>query len=324
MYTRAPLPGFAGIATFLRGPSATVMDLRPGQIAVVGLPWIAEAGRRPTATSAPRGVRESSSAFAAELEADPRHELVDIDSGRRVRFANPLPVVDLGDLAPSGRGPATLDAAIRELAHDIVVRQALPVFLGGGRAISAPLIAGCATGRRLAYVQLTRSLALATPGRRLDNAATVASILADGSVREEDVVWLGLYGYVPLTEWGRAQSGGGMLRTATDLTTEQGRSAARVAMRTVLDRCDAVYLTLDASVVDTGYVAGTSELQVGGLEPIQALTLAAELSDLPLVAIDLVEVAPGQDPSGRAERLGFELILQALGQRLAREPASVE
>ncbi len=45
----------------------------------------------------PGAVREVSAAFAAELQADPRHEFVDIESGRRLRFKDPLPVADLGD-----------------------------------------------------------------------------------------------------------------------------------------------------------------------------------------------------------------------------------
>lgn len=319
MYTRTLLPGFAGIASFLRAPQGSLEALQPDQIAVLGLPNVDAPDGRPLAATGPLAVREVSSAFAAELQADPRREFVDIETGRRLRFRDPLPVADLGDFSPLADQPTTISAALQEKARGIVATRALAVFLGGGRAVSAPLVSGCAAalpaGRRLAYVQLTCSLGLGAPSGPLDSGATVSTILAQNAVREEDVAWLGPYGYVALPEWDRARAGGGVLKTADDLAGAAPADVA-TALQPILSRCDAVYLTLDVSAVDTGSAAGTAHLQVGGLEPPQALAVAATLSDLPLVAVDLVEIVPSQDASGRAERLGFELVLQALGRRL--------
>jgi agmatinase len=320
MYTRTLLPGFAGIASFLRAPQGSVEALQPDQIAVLGLPNVDSPDGRPLTATGPGAVREVSAAFAAELQADPRHEFVDIESGRRLRFKDPLPVADLGDFSPLADQSTMLSAALQEQARGILATRALAVFLGGGRAVSAPLVSGCSAalpaGRRLAYIQLTCSLGLGTPSGPLDSGATVSTILAQKAVREEDIAWLGPHGYVALPEWDRARGSGGALKTADDLAGATAAEVARTALQPILARCDAVYLTLDVSVVDTGSAPGTADLRVGGLDPSQALAVAGALSDLPLVAVDLVEIVPSQDASGRAERLGFELVLQALGRRL--------
>lgn len=321
MYARTLLPGFAGVATFLRARSASPESVQPGQIATLGVPWDDRGDPRASTAGGPRAVRETSAAFYTEVQADPRHELVDVESGRRMRFPDVLPLVDLGDLRLASNDPTASGASMREVARNLVGRQALPLFIGGGRAISAPLVAGCAaalpSGRRLGYVQLTGSLCLAQPRTPLDPSAALTSILAEGTM-DEEVAWLGLHGYVPLPEWERARSGGGVVRTADELAVGDAQDVIRDALGPILGRCDAVYLTLDITAIDTAYAAGTGELQVGGLEPARVLELAEALSNLPLVALDLVGVAPAPDPSGRAERLGLELILRALGQRLAR------
>src|SRR5439155_854642 len=127
-----------------------------------------------------------------------------------------------------------LSAALQEQARGILATRALAVFLGGGRAVSAPLVSGCSAalpaGRRLAYVQLTCSLGLGTPSGPLDSGATVSTILAQKAVREEDIAWLGPHGYVTLPEWDRARGSGGALKTANDLagaTAAVGAAGAR-------------------------------------------------------------------------------------------------
>ena len=318
MYVRTVLPGFSGFASFLRAGSASVDALDPGQLAVLGLPWCDALHGDLLTSEGPSAIREASAEFAAEIQADPNRVLVDIESGRRLRFRDPLPIVDLGDLPIRLSDAAATAQLIAAIADRITARQALAIYLGGARAISAPLVAACArglpVGRRLAYIQLTSSLGLGASDDDLDGCATVSTLLTQEAVRPEDVAWLGVNGYVSLPEWERARDGGGVVLTGDDLTMPT--AVLTDALKPIVDRCDAVYLTLDISAVDTGYASGATDLRVGGLEPSVAIAVVDALSELPLVALDVVGIAPAKDPSGRSARLGFEFVLRALGARL--------
>jgi agmatinase len=318
MYVRTVLPGFSGFPSFLRAGNASVESLEPGQLAVLGLPWCDALHGDLLTSHGPSAIREASAEFVADVEADPNRVLVDIDSGRRFRFRDPLPIVDLGDLPIRIGDAAATTRRIASMANRITARQALAIYLGGGRAISAPLVAACATGlpagRRLAYIQLTSSLGLGASDGDMDGGATVTTLLAQRAVQAEDVAWLGVNGYVPLPEWGRARDGGGVVLTVDELTAHT--AVVTDALKPIVERCDAVYLTLDVSAVDTGYAPGAIDLRVGGLEPSVAIAVVGALSELPLVALDVVGVAPAKDPAGRTARLSFEFVLRALGTRL--------
>ena len=69
-------------------------------------------------------------------------------------------------------------------------------------------------------------------------------------------------------------------------------------------------------VVDSGYASGTGDVLVGGLTPAEVLALMRELSSArPIVALDVVEVAPGLDQRGRSERLAAEAIVELIAPR---------
>jgi arginase family enzyme len=318
MYARIAAPGFAGPISFMRAPWRSMESSDSGGIAVVGLPGVDEPYSGTPMLYGSEAIRTASLELAAELDADPHREYVDIESGARRRFRDPLPIADCGDVVIGTDDAATVSDCVADIAAGILARDTLCVFLGGGRAISGPLVTACASAlrgaRRLALVRLTPSLGLGEASRPLDGGAVVSSTIAAGTVQEEDVAWIGLHGYIPLPEWERARNGGGVVLTAEQLATPT--TLVRDALEGIRARCDAVYLSVDLGAVDTGYASGTTDLRVGGLQPSTAIELVGALADLPLVAVDIVEVFPERDASGRTARLAFELILQALGRRL--------
>src|SRR5688572_22832124 len=81
--------------TFLRCPEGTLDDLRPGMIAVVGVPFDATKITRQGAKDGPNAVRHSTTGSAARLKGD---GLVDLDRDVRITLRQPAPLVDLGNL----------------------------------------------------------------------------------------------------------------------------------------------------------------------------------------------------------------------------------
>src|SRR4051812_46380073 len=96
VYTRLLAPSFAGIATFMRAPGARLDAVSDGDIAIAGVPWDDGENAHASAVGWPRAVREVSAAFATDVLASPGRDLVDVETGRRVRFPERLAFVDLG------------------------------------------------------------------------------------------------------------------------------------------------------------------------------------------------------------------------------------
>jgi agmatinase len=69
-----------------------------------------------------------------------------------------------------------------------------------------------------------------------------------------------------------------------------------------LSRCDAVHISLDIDCLDPAFAPGTGIPESGGLTSREVLTLIKSMQGLPLVGLDVVEVAP---PIERSEATVF-------------------
>lgn len=58
-----------------------------------------------------------------------------------------------------------------------------------------------------------------------------------------------------------------------------------------------VYITLDIDCLDPAYAAGTGTPQFGGMTSRELLSILEGLFELPIIGMDVVEVAPNLDPS---------------------------
>ena len=91
---------------------------------------------------------------------------------------------------------------------------------------------------------------------------------------------------------------------------------ARRALSHALRGCDRVYLSLDIDALDSGFLPGTGSIVHSEITPRQYLDLLTGLSAGPLCGIDLVEVAPPLDPSGRSERIAARLLMEVLREHI--------
>src|SRR6201999_678222 len=79
------------------------------------------------------------------------------------------------------------------------------------------------------------------------------------------------------------------------------------------DGCDAVFLSVDVDVVDPGLAPGTGTPEPGGLSARQLLDAVRRIAmELPLVGMDVVEVAPPYDHAEVTAYLGNRVVLEAL------------
>ena len=321
-YQRDLLPSFAGINSFARAPRAGFDDIQPGTVAVVGIPYDGASTSRQGVRQGPRAIREASADFIYDLQASQSGALIDVITGRVLNTPDPGALVDLGDLQSSPLDVQGAMDACTDAFSRISKAGGFPIALGGDRFITSPLVGGVASGlgSKIGLIRISGQLSLAEPDSTHGpdwTGASLRRILDSGHVSARNTVCVGTQGYISYREWGYARDQGVTVITADALKEQGPESAARRALELAGDGCDAIYVSLDIGVVDSGYASGTADIVVGGVVPRDLLSLMRELSaSSKIAALDVVEVAPGLDVRGRSERLAAQSIVELIAPRV--------
>ena len=322
MYKRDLLPPYAGIKTFCKSARGTIEDLEPGMVAVVGVTHDGTSRSRQGVRQGPASIREASADLIFAVQSSSSQEIVDVQTGRSIKLSSEPKLIDLGDLPVYPRDLDRTLSSCREFASVVVDKGAFGVILGGDHYITYALIQGFreGLGKNIGLIQLSSQLDLGDADAVWGShwhGATVRRILDDGIVEGKNTVFVGTQGYVPYTEWELARQRGASVITA-DLVREQGleETAAR-ALDVAGDGCEAVYISLDVDVVDSGHASGTGDITIDGLTPAEVLSLMVAFSKSEKVgALDVVEVAPNLDPRGRTQRLSAQAIVELIAPRV--------
>ncbi len=80
-----------------------------------------------------------------------------------------------------------------------------------------------------------------------------------------------------------------------------------------------IYLTLDIDCLDPAYAPGTGTPQFGGINARDLLTLLRGLFDLPIVGMDIVEVAPSLDDSLISVFAARKIVTECIGHHLRKQ-----
>ncbi len=320
-YQRDLLPSFAGINSFARAPRGAFDDIQRGTVAVVGIPYDGASTSRQGVRQGPRSIREASADFIYDLQASQSGALIDVISGRVLNTPSANALVDLGDLQSSPLDSQGVIAACTDAFSRISKSGGFPVALGGDRFITFPLVGGLVEGlgQNVGLIRISGLLSLTNPDSSHGPDWTGASlhrILDAGNVQARNTVCIGVQGYIPYREWDHARDQGVTVITADSLKEQGPETAAQRALDLAGDGCNAIYVSLDIGVVDSGYASGTADIVVGGVVPRDLLALMRALSaSSEIAALDVVEVAPGLDVRGRSERLAAQCIIELIAPR---------
>src|SRR5690349_3319721 len=133
-------------------------------VAVIGVPYDATKMTRRGARDGPNAIRESTTIWAARLQAG---DFVDLD--RDVRFGLPARprLFDLGNIILAPADVEAMIARVSRVVAEVVRRGALPVVLGGDHFTAYPSTRGFVTatrerhpGARVGYVHVDTHLDL--------------------------------------------------------------------------------------------------------------------------------------------------------------------
>jgi agmatinase len=130
----APLPRMAGHLSFMRAQTKAICDVRPGDLAVLGVPFEDTSAPYAGQSLAPRALRETSVYFGWHANPQFSHP-VDIDARQDISTDGLHErLCDLGDILP---GPdEAIHAALRAATNQISRNGACAVILGGSDRLS--------------------------------------------------------------------------------------------------------------------------------------------------------------------------------------------
>jgi agmatinase len=230
-----------------------------------------------------------------------------------------LKVVDAGDVEMP---PTETELSLRRLEDAVATIRtagAIPIILGGDHTIAWPDIAGVARHVGAGRVSVIHFDAHADTGENqwgslYGHGTPMRRLIESGAARGDRFLQVGLRGYwpePPTLAWMAEQ---GMRWFEMTEVVGRGLDACLdEASERALDDCDGVFLSIDVDVVDPGMAPGTGTPEPGGLTSRQLLDAVRRLaSTLPVVGIDVVEVAPAYDTADVTAMLANRVVLEAL------------
>ena len=240
-----------------------------------------------------------------------------------------LTVVDAGDLMMPGGDLAASLAVLREATEKISQAGAIPVILGGDHSIASADVAGIANHRGHGKISMIHFDAHADTGEDhfgalIGHGTPMRRLIEDGYIRGDRFLQLGLRGYWPdhaTLAWMRDQ--GMRSYEMTEIHHRGLNTVLDESFATLTDGCDGVFLSVDIDVVDPGMAPGTGTPEPGGMTSRELLEAVRRIClELPVVGIDIVEVAPAFDSADITAILANRVVLEALSAIAKRRTGS--
>ena len=237
----------------------------------------------------------------------------------RVDALKDLKVVDAGDLMMPGHDLVSSLKVLEEATEKISRTGAFIVVLGGDHSIASADVAGIANHCGKGKISMIHFDAHADTGESqfgalVGHGTPMRQLINSGAVRGDRFLQIGLRGYWPndaTLKWMRDK---GMRSYEMTEIHKRGLDAVLdESFQILTDECDGVFLSVDIDVVDPGMAPGTGTPEPGGLTSRELLESVRRIClELPVVGMDIVEVAPPFDTSDITAILANRVVLEAL------------
>jgi agmatinase len=221
----------------------------------------------------------------------------------------------LGDIRISDQGDIPVSDQVQDferVRETVAELPNVPIILGGDHSISIPVFHAQRErykDQRLGvlWVDAHPDLCEVFTGSKLSHACVLRRALEFG-IEPQDVCLVGLRSWEE-QEVDLIENGGLNVYTAA-LIAERGMKSVASSVYSKLSRCDAVHISLDIDCLDPAFAPGTGIPDSGGLTSREVITLIKSMQGLPLVGLDLVEVAPPLDPSEATIFAALKIIME--------------
>jgi agmatinase len=279
--------------------------------AVAGICWDGSVTNRPGARFGPRAIRA-----ASHMLCDATHPHFDL---------SPTPFVgDAGDLALPNTSLAAMREAMAPQVAPLIAAHRM-AWLGGDHSITLPLLRAYRAhhGRPLAVVHFDAHCDTWTDhfGEPSGHGTWVYEAIEEGLVVRECMTQFGIRSAGERAAREYVRDRGGLIFTGRDLRglaspAQLAPLVEQVRARWLANGEPPLYLSFDIDCLDPAHAPGTGTPEPGGLSTAQAFTLIEELSALPFVGMDCVEVAPAYDHSEMTSQAAAQIVWTWLAGRM--------
>lgn len=261
-----------------------------GTPALVGLPYDASSSYQPGPADAPAVIREA-------LWSPSANSWTELG----VNIGAEGVLTDAGDLDLSGCTPADARRTIENGIARLLAVGARPVSLGGDHSVTYPVLRAVrphAPSLTIVHVDAHPDLYDEFEGDRFSHACPFARIMEEKLA--DRLVQVGIR---TMTGHQRAQA----RRFGVDIIEMRDvRDDLRLGLNTP------IYVSIDIDALDPAFAPGVSHREPGGLSVRQLLSLVHSL-DAPIVAADVVELNPRNDPSGVSAMVAAKVLRELIG-----------
>lgn len=279
-------------------------------VVIVGAPIDSGTSHRSGAKFGPQAIRGGD---YLPHDAERPHLALRIDALKEMK------VVDAGDLLMPGSDLVASLEVLAQATEKISRAGAIPVILGGDHSIASADVAGIARHRGLGNISMIHFDAHADTGEDqwgalVGHGTPMRRLIDTGTVRGDRFLQLGLRGYWPdakTLDWMRDQ--GMRSYEMTEIHHRGLNTVLDESFSILTNECDGVFLSVDIDVVDPGMAPGTGTPEPGGMTSRELLESVRRIClELPIVGIDVVEVAPAFDSADITAILANRVVLEAL------------
>ncbi len=301
---------FGSVLTFAQRPLVTEPEQlaawRP-DVAVVGAPFDLGTSNRPGARFGPRALRTDA------YEPGTYH----LDLG--LEIFDWLEVVDVGDAyCPHGMVRESLDNIGAKVAS-VVQHGIIPITIGGDHSVTWPAATAVAEhfgfGRvGMVHFDAHADTADAIDGNLASHGSPMRRLIESGAIPGRNFVQIGLRGYWPGADVWQWMGEQGMRWHLMDEVHRRGLDAVLTdAIAEAMDGVDHLYVSVDIDSLDPAYAPGTGTPEPGGITSADLLRAMRRLAmETPLVAFDVMEVAPAYDHADCTVNVAHRLIMEVL------------
>ena len=279
-------------------------------VVILGAPFDGGTSHRAGARFGPRAIRET--CYLPHDGSRPSLAL-------RVDGLRDLRVYDAGDVEMFSGDAQRSVRDLQVAVHAVTAAGAVPLVLGGDHTIAWPDAAGVAQHLGQGRISMIHFDAHADTGdvefgSLIGHGQPMRRLIESGALRGDRFLQIGLRGYWPGPEtlaWMAAQ--GMRSYEMTEIVARGLTACLTEAFAIATDGCDGVFLSVDIDVCDPGHAPGTGTPEPGGLTARQLLDAVRRIAyELPVVGVDVVEVAPPYDTADITAFLANRVVLEVL------------
>ena len=258
--------------------------------AVAGIAYDGATTNRPGARFGPHAIRR-----ASHMLCDGVHPLWNCSPVSKL--------TDMGDLTLPNTSLTAMRKKLQPLALDLIGKHHM-CWLGGDHSVTLPLLRAYREhfGRPLALIHFDAHCDTWHNhfGEPSGHGTWTYEAIQEGLVIPEVTIQIGIRSAGEREAREYVKTRGGEIYPAHQLRGLENRTQLASQLDAIRDRIAAAgspptYLTLDIDCLDPAFAPGTGTPEPAGMTTSQVATFLEELSDLPFVGMDCVEVAPAYD-----------------------------